>query len=291
VRPDILLPVNFLCSRSEKFDEDDHAKLIRILKYLQGTQDLGMALKHEPSNSVDIGVFADASFAVHPTDRKSHSGLCIKTGSSTVLCKSGKQSLVTTSSTKAELVACADAIPYVEGVRKLLELNFPVGSTVIHQDNLSTIKLINNKKRSRRRPFTSTTNIFFSEKRINSVPSRLLTLQQQKCWLISSRSRSMASSPSTSVTKSSTLEALLLHLSSLFPFSLLLLYSSLLLDSPPTLPSHPELRWKTHHRERCVPPLYLVSDVSSSLCQAVTRSSPHLTFWWSPHLTFSYPSR
>jgi hypothetical protein len=147
VRPDILLPVNFLCSRSEKFDEDDHAKLIRILKYLQGTQDLGMTLKHEPSNSVDIEVFADASFAVHPTDRKSHSGLCVKIGSSTVLCKSGKQSLVTTSSTEAELVACADAIPYVEGVRKLLlELNFPVGSTVIHQDNLSTIKLINNKK-------------------------------------------------------------------------------------------------------------------------------------------------
>jgi hypothetical protein len=68
VRPDILLPVNFLCSRSEKFDEDDHAKLIRILKYLQGTQDLGMALKHEPSNSVDIGVFADASFTVHHKD-------------------------------------------------------------------------------------------------------------------------------------------------------------------------------------------------------------------------------
>jgi hypothetical protein len=36
-----------------------------------------------------------------------------------------KQSLNTTSSTEAELVACADAIPDVEGVRKLLtELNF-----------------------------------------------------------------------------------------------------------------------------------------------------------------------
>jgi hypothetical protein len=147
VRPDILLPVNFLCSRSEKFDEDDQSKLIRILKYLHGTSHLGITLKSETSKPFHIDVFADAAFAIHSSDRRSHSGLCIQIGSSTILCKSGKQSLVTTSSTESELVACADVIPYVEGVRKLLkELNFPSSSTVIHQDNISTIRLIENKK-------------------------------------------------------------------------------------------------------------------------------------------------
>jgi hypothetical protein len=43
-------------------------------------------------------------------------------------CANPGSNLYTTSSTEAELVACADAIPYVEGVRKLLtELNFPIG--------------------------------------------------------------------------------------------------------------------------------------------------------------------
>jgi hypothetical protein len=59
-----------------------------------------------------------------------------------VLCKSESNPLSHTSSTETELVACADVIPY-EGVRKLLtELKFPIGSTVIHQDNQSTIRLI-----------------------------------------------------------------------------------------------------------------------------------------------------
>jgi hypothetical protein len=154
--------VNFLCSRAEKFDEDDFSKLMRILNYLHGTSHLGITLKNEPSTCLNIDVFADASFAIHQTDRRSHSGICIKIGSSTVLCKSGKQSLNTTSSTEAELVACADAIPYVEGVRKLLtELNFPIGPTVIHQDNQSTIRLIENKKPLSQRTMHIDSKYFF----------------------------------------------------------------------------------------------------------------------------------
>jgi hypothetical protein len=70
-----------------------------------------------------------------------------KGGNSTVLCKTGKQGLVTTSSTEAELVACADSIPLVVGVRKLLlELGFSLGRTVLHQDNISTIRRSESKK-------------------------------------------------------------------------------------------------------------------------------------------------
>ena len=166
VRPDILLPVNFLCSRAEKFDEDDESKLIRILKYLHGTPRMGITLKSDSSKLLNFDVYADASFAIHTGDRRSHSGLCIQIGSSTVLCKSGKQTLVTTSSTEAELVACADAIPYLEGVRKLLlELNFPVGPIVIHQDNLSTIKLILNNKPLSQRTLHIDNKYFFLRER------------------------------------------------------------------------------------------------------------------------------
>jgi hypothetical protein len=40
-------------------------------------------------------------------------------GSSTGLCQSSKQSQVTTFSTESELVACADVIPSVEGIKRL----------------------------------------------------------------------------------------------------------------------------------------------------------------------------
>ena len=168
VRPDILLPVNFLCSRADKFDADDELKMIRILKYLHGTAKLGITLKSEFIKPLNIDVYADASFAIHTADRRSHSGLCIQIGSSTILCKTGKQSLVTTSSTEAELVACADVIPYVEGVRKLLlELNYPIGQVVIHQDNLSTIKLINNNKPLSQRTLHIDNKYFFLREKNN----------------------------------------------------------------------------------------------------------------------------
>jgi hypothetical protein len=54
VRPGILLPVNFLCSRAEKFDEDDFSKLMRILKYLHGTSHLGVTLKNEPEQETSL---------------------------------------------------------------------------------------------------------------------------------------------------------------------------------------------------------------------------------------------
>jgi hypothetical protein len=61
---------------------------------------------------------------------------------------------VTTSSTESELVACADAIPYVVGVRKLLvELGFSIGPTVIHQDKV--VSRLEGPSKSVKRPDVS----------------------------------------------------------------------------------------------------------------------------------------
>jgi hypothetical protein len=45
-RPDIALPVNYLCTRVERFDDDDDdfKKFYRILQYLHETTKLGMTL-------------------------------------------------------------------------------------------------------------------------------------------------------------------------------------------------------------------------------------------------------
>jgi hypothetical protein len=46
VRPDILLPISFLSSHTLSPDVDDWKKLERMLRYLNGTTELGIILDH-----------------------------------------------------------------------------------------------------------------------------------------------------------------------------------------------------------------------------------------------------
>lgn len=57
--------------------------------------------------------YADASFATHSSDMRSHSGVYITLGRGAIYCRSSKQKLVTKSSTEAELVGISDAIPQI----------------------------------------------------------------------------------------------------------------------------------------------------------------------------------
>ena len=54
----------------------------------------------------------DASFVVH-LDCKSHAGVCLTLGHSSILSTSAKQKINTKSSTKAELVGIDDAMTFV----------------------------------------------------------------------------------------------------------------------------------------------------------------------------------
>ncbi len=60
-RPDILTTVAFLATRVQKPTVHDQGKLMRVLKYLNGTPGLGIVL--EPGAVVEPTAFVDASFA------------------------------------------------------------------------------------------------------------------------------------------------------------------------------------------------------------------------------------
>jgi hypothetical protein len=70
-RPDILTAVAFLTTRVSEPTEDDK-KLLRVLRYLNGTQHLGLRIQAD-SELTTVRAFVDASFAVHPNMR-SHTG-------------------------------------------------------------------------------------------------------------------------------------------------------------------------------------------------------------------------
>ena len=89
-RPDstILLPVSFLTTRVKEPTENDQKKLMRVLKYLNGTG--GRDLFLQPENSLNVIGYIDAAFALH-ADGKSHTGMVVTVGGASILCESGKQ--------------------------------------------------------------------------------------------------------------------------------------------------------------------------------------------------------
>lgn len=141
-RPDVLLPVSFLTTRVQKPDEDDLNKLNRVLKYLNGTKELGIVLTVQ--DPIRIQAFIDASYGVHE-DGKSHSGLVVTLGGGPILTKSTKQRLVTKSSTEAELVAASDFASEALASREfLIAQGHAVDPAVVLQDNQSTIAMLDN---------------------------------------------------------------------------------------------------------------------------------------------------
>lgn len=72
VRPECL---TYLATRVTKCDADDVEKLVRLVKYIRGTSELGMVLRPRVAG-ITVRLFVDASYGVH-VDGRSHTGSCI----------------------------------------------------------------------------------------------------------------------------------------------------------------------------------------------------------------------
>ncbi|VEU38525.1 unnamed protein product [Pseudo-nitzschia multistriata] len=145
-RPDIQLPVAFLCTRVRGADRDDWKKLDRVMKYLRGS--IGLPLILGIDGSGQLKWYIDAAFAVH-NDMKSHTGMMMTMGQGAVNSSSSKQKLNTRSSTEAELVGVDDEMTQVIWTRHFLQAQgFTVVDNIVYQDNQSAMKLEKHGKRS-----------------------------------------------------------------------------------------------------------------------------------------------
>ena len=168
VRPDTLLPIVFLSTRVSAPDVDDLHKLQRVVKYINGTKDMGICIEPAKDGIMNIRAYVDASFAVHKEFR-SHTGIVITFGGGGIYFRSTKQRLNTTSSTEAELVAVSDALPYVVHIREfLIHQGYDMGPATLFQDNMSTIKLIENGRSNSDRTRHINIRFFFVSDRLNS---------------------------------------------------------------------------------------------------------------------------
>jgi hypothetical protein len=173
VRPDILCPVVFLTTRVRAPDVDDLAKLERVLKYLNGTKTFGICIEPDRNGILSMHVYVDASFAVH-ADMKSHTGIVVTFGGGGIYFRSTKQKLNTTSSTESELVAVTDAMPSLVFVREfLIHQGYDMGPATLYQDNLSTMKLIENGRSNSERTRHINIRYFFVKDRVDGKEVRL----------------------------------------------------------------------------------------------------------------------
>jgi hypothetical protein len=137
-RPDILMPVSYLSTRSNDPTEEDYQKLLRVVRYLSGTKSVGIVFKH--NIPISPKVYADASHGLHTTGH-GQGGIAITLGSGTIYCRSFKIKSITRSSSESELFTVEDASTFVVWLKTLLlDLGIDILDPIpVFQDNKSTI--------------------------------------------------------------------------------------------------------------------------------------------------------
>ena len=145
-RPDLQISIAFRCIRVLSLDEGGDLKLARTIRYLMATRHLPLILKIDDNEIIEWWV--DASFVVHE-DMRSRTEMYMSVNKVTIYGAFLIQKITTISSTEAELVRVADAMPkilrckyFMEGQRYLVE------NIYVYQDNISAILLGKNGMKS-----------------------------------------------------------------------------------------------------------------------------------------------
>ena len=144
-RPDIATAVSFAATQSVSPTEGAYEELLRCVSYLWRTQEVGLVLHANTSGSSELKLkcYVDASYLTHD-DSKSHTGFTLSFGEiGSFYSKSTKQSLVTTSSTHAEMRALYQLVLEIIYVVNLCdELGRPVSlPAIVMEDNQPVIDL------------------------------------------------------------------------------------------------------------------------------------------------------
>lgn len=135
-RPDIAFTVNKLSQFMHRPTDLHWHAAKKVLRYLSGTRDKGIFLRH--NNSISLHAYSDADWAGNRDDYTSADAHIIYHGAHSVSWSSKKQKSVARSSTEAEYRAVADTASEVRWVVSLLkELGFSSETQpVIYCDNV-----------------------------------------------------------------------------------------------------------------------------------------------------------
>ncbi|GJV10143.1 ribonuclease H-like domain-containing protein [Tanacetum coccineum] len=140
---DIFLTAFFLfqqiCLYMHDPRESHFVALKRILRYVQGTLDLGLHLYASATTSL-VG-YTDADWAGYPSTRRSTSGYCVFLGDNLLSWSAKRQHTISRSSAEAEYQGVANVVAETAWIRNLLrELHSPLlTATLVYCDNVSAV--------------------------------------------------------------------------------------------------------------------------------------------------------
>jgi hypothetical protein len=133
-----------MCARFQADPKESHLIAVkRILRYLNGTRDLG--LWYPKKSTLTLCGYSDADFAGYKVDRKSTSGCCQFLGSSMISWHSKKQNSVALSTAEAEYIAagaCCSQVLWI--AQQMRDLGFDYKSIPVKCDNTSAISISKN---------------------------------------------------------------------------------------------------------------------------------------------------
>jgi hypothetical protein len=142
-RPNIQQAILVLCTRVRDPNQADWEKLMRVMKYLNGTKGENLTLSADDLRVVKW--YVDASFAVHP-DFKSHTGAMMLLGKGAMQSIARKQKLNVRSSTEGKLVAVDNTATMILWTKLFLEAQgYNVDKNIVYQDIKSAILLLGNQ--------------------------------------------------------------------------------------------------------------------------------------------------
>ena len=159
-RPDISNATRELSKCLTKATMLHYKELLRVMKFVVQTKDLGLRLKVESTSKLlkepevnnpkmihwYLVAFPDASFASDKDNRHSITGFVIYFCGAPISWKSKIQRSVTTSSTESEYIAIADVVKEIMYIRNLLRsIGIQVGlPVVVNVDNLGAMYISKN---------------------------------------------------------------------------------------------------------------------------------------------------
>ena len=148
-RPDIAFAVGQLARNAHRPTRPDVIAAKRLLRYLQGTKNMGITLG---GSALSLRGYADADYAADASSRRSTSGSVILLSDGPVMWSSRRQPCVTLSTAESEYVALSSAVQEIVWLRALLkELGFGQKEpTEVMEDNQSAIAIATGANTSRR---------------------------------------------------------------------------------------------------------------------------------------------
>ena len=158
-RPDVQSTVAMSATRVAKPNQHDWFKLVRLMKYLNGTRKHYFTLAIE--NMKIIKWYVDTLFAVHP-DFGSHTGGFMTMGTGAIQSGSMKQKLNTRFNTEEEIVGVDEIAAKIFWTELFIEAQgYQIEKIILFQDNKSSILLEVNEKKGREEKSRNECSILF----------------------------------------------------------------------------------------------------------------------------------